>query len=74
MINMGCLPTMGSTIPRQVGQGYIRKLDKYELESKPSSSLPLWFLLQIPGPSSLVDRDLGVKQTFSFSFFHCFWS
>lgn len=35
------MPTMGSTIPRLVGLGYIRKADEYELGSKPVNSVPL---------------------------------
>jgi hypothetical protein len=38
-------PTVGSTIPRQVVLGYIRKVAKHEPVSKPASSILSWFLL-----------------------------
>lgn len=42
---------MGSTIPRQVGLGSVRKVAKCEPGSKRVSSIPLWFLFQFLCPS-----------------------
>lgn len=44
-------PTVGGTFARQVGMDCIIKLD-HEPGSKPGSSFPSWFLLQIPALSS----------------------
>lgn len=46
---------MGRDISGQVGIGYIRKLAQLESESKPVSSVPLRFLLQVPGLSPCPD-------------------
>jgi len=39
---------VGSTVPMQVGLGYIGKGTEKARGKKPVSSIPLWFLLQVP--------------------------
>lgn len=39
-------PTIGSTIPGEVGLVCVRRLTEHEAQSEPVNSIPLWILLQ----------------------------
>lgn len=43
---------MGSTLPRQLGSGYIIELAEQAMGSKPVSAILLWLLLQLLPPGS----------------------
>lgn len=51
---------MGSTIPRQVVLGCIRKEVEQARGSEPVNSIPLWVLLELLGVPALSSLDVGL--------------